>query len=86
MTYYSHNQKNEIIYRLLLSRAIIGPSFKFIPYMEVEIAEGECSIPPLHTKVNEEYKYCAFQQNIFAKSVGLFLGGFVEMLEGIINN
>ena len=54
--------------------------------MEVEIAEGECSIPPLHTKVNEEYKYCAFQQNIFAKSVGLFLGGFVEMLEGIINN
>ena len=28
------------MYRLLFSMAITGPSFKFTPYLEVEILEG----------------------------------------------
>ena len=37
---------------------------------------GLCALPPLRTKVKEEYKYCVFLQNIFAKCMGLFLVWF----------
>ena len=42
--YEVRHQSDGVMYRLLLSKFITGPSFNFIPYVEVKIP-GRCAHP-----------------------------------------
>ena len=44
ITYKARDQTDGVTYLLLLSRAITGPSFNFIPYEELKIS-GRCANP-----------------------------------------